>query len=66
MFRSPDHRYDQAVLGTYRLVPTPDMRKKLSVDFERMSAMIVATPPDFASVMKSIEALGGGAVNAAK
>ncbi|NTJ11725.1 nucleotidyl transferase AbiEii/AbiGii toxin family protein [Rhizobium lusitanum] len=57
MFRSPDHRYDRAVPGTYRLVPTPDMRKKLAADYDRMSAMIFATPPGFKAVMKSIEEL---------
>ncbi|NSL21388.1 nucleotidyl transferase AbiEii/AbiGii toxin family protein [Agrobacterium tumefaciens] len=65
MFRSPDHRYDRAVPGTYRLVPTPDMRKKLAVDYERMSAMIFATPPSFEAMMKSIEELEA-AVNTTK
>ncbi|MCZ7486074.1 nucleotidyl transferase AbiEii/AbiGii toxin family protein [Rhizobium rhizogenes] len=65
MFRSPDHRYDRAVPGTYRLVPTPDMRNKLAVDYERMSAMIFAKPPGFEAVMKSIEELEA-AVNTTK
>jgi hypothetical protein len=57
MFRSPDHRYDRAVPGTYRLMPTPDMRKKLANDYSKMSAMIFATPPSFDAIMKSIEEL---------
>jgi hypothetical protein len=57
MFRAPDHRYDRAVPGSYRLVPTDDMRAKLAVDYERMSAMIFGTPPAFTDVMASIEAL---------
>lgn len=57
MFRAPDHRYDRAVRGSYRLVPTDDMRKKLSGDYERMSAMIFGTPPSFGSVMTSVEEL---------
>ncbi|NKK54368.1 nucleotidyl transferase AbiEii/AbiGii toxin family protein [Rhizobium leguminosarum bv. viciae] len=57
MFRAPDHRYDRAVPGSFRLVPTADMRKKLATDYERMSAMIFATPPDFETVMTSIEDL---------
>lgn len=57
MFRAPDHRYDRAVSGSYRLVPTADMRAKLGADYERMSAMIFGTPPAFADVMASIEAL---------
>lgn len=57
MFRAPDHRYDRAVPGSYRLVPTADMRAKLGADYERMSAMIFGTPLTFADVMASIEAL---------
>jgi hypothetical protein len=57
MFRAPDHRYDRAVPGSFRLVPTADMRKKLASDYKRMSAMIFATPPDFEAVMTSIEDL---------
>lgn len=57
MFRAPDHRYDRAVPGSYRLMPTADMRKKLAVDYERMSAMIFGRPPTFDEVMESIEAL---------
>ncbi|EHH06319.1 nucleotidyl transferase AbiEii/AbiGii toxin family protein [Mesorhizobium amorphae] len=57
MFRAPDHRYDRAVPGSYRLVPTADMRAKLAADYQRMSAMIFGTLPAFANVMASIEAL---------
>lgn len=57
MYRAPDHRYDRAVPGSYRLVPTDDMRAKLAADYERMSAMIFGTPPKFDDVMASIEAL---------
>ena len=57
MFRAPDHRYDRAVPGNYRLVPSHDMRAKLAADYARMSAMIFGTPPAFADVMASIKAL---------
>ncbi len=57
MFRAPDHRYDRAVPGSYRLVPIADMRAKLAADYERMSAMIFGTAPAFADIMASIEAL---------
>lgn len=57
MFRAPDHRYDRAIPGSYRLVPTEDMRAKLAADYERMSAMIFGVPPSFAEVMASIEEL---------
>jgi hypothetical protein len=45
MFRAPDHRYDRAVPGSFRLAPTPEMRKKLASDYEKISAMIFRTPP---------------------
>ncbi|TCU13879.1 nucleotidyl transferase AbiEii/AbiGii toxin family protein [Rhizobium laguerreae] len=57
MFRAPDHRYDRAVPGSFRLLPTADMRRKLASDYERMSAMIFATPPKFEAVMTSIKEL---------
>jgi hypothetical protein len=57
MFRAPDHRYDRAVPGSFRLVPTAEMRKKLEADYEKMSAMIFGTPPEFESVMTSIQEL---------
>jgi hypothetical protein len=57
MFRAPDHRYDRAVRGCYRLVPTDEMRAKLAADYARMSAMIFGAPPSFTEVMASIEAL---------
>lgn len=57
IFRAPDHRYDRAVPGSYRLVPTADMRTKLAADYERMSVKIFDTPPAFTDVMASIEAL---------
>lgn len=57
MFRAPDHRYDRAVPGSFRLVPTADMRKKLAADYERMAAMIFGTAPTFEAVMASIEEL---------
>lgn len=57
MFRAPDHRYDRAVPGSFRLAPTPEMREKLRADYARMSAMIFGTPPEFESVMTSIQEL---------
>jgi hypothetical protein len=57
MFRAPDHRYDRAVPGGYRLVPTPEMRDRLSRDYERMSAMIFGEIPKFEDVMTSIAEL---------
>lgn len=57
MFRAPDHRYDRAVPGTYRLMPTADMREKLAADYQRMSAMIFGGPPALDDVLGSIAQL---------
>lgn len=57
MFRAPDHAYERAEPGSYRLMPNEQMRKKLEADYERMSAMIFGTPPKFEDVMVSIEQL---------
>lgn len=57
MFRAPDHRYDRAKPGSYRIVPTADMRTRLEADYRRMSAMIFGAPPAFEEVMASIEAI---------
>lgn len=57
MFRAPDHRYDRAVPGSYRLTPSAPMREKLSRDYDRMSAMIFGEVPRFDEVMKSIDEL---------
>jgi len=57
MFRAPDHRYDRAIPGSYRLLPTLEMRHKLSRDYERMSAMIFGEVPKFEEVINSIAEL---------
>ncbi|GEC17459.1 nucleotidyl transferase AbiEii/AbiGii toxin family protein [Nitrobacter winogradskyi] len=57
MFRAPDHRYDRAMPGSYRLVPTEDMQAKLAADYRRMTAMIFGAPPAFVDVIASIKAL---------
>lgn len=54
MFRAPDHRYDRAFPGSYRLVPTAEMIAKLARDYDRMSAMIFGEIPQFKDVMTSI------------
>lgn len=57
MFRAPDHGYDRAVPGSYRLIPTTEMRDQLRRDYERMSAMIFGEIPKFEDVMGSIAEL---------
>ena len=57
MFRAPDHRYDRAIPGTYRLVPTIEMLSNLRRDYNRMSDMIFGTAPAFDDMMASISEL---------
>lgn len=57
MYRAPDHRYDRAMPGTYRLMPSPEMRAKLAIDYRAMSGMIFGTPPTFDEVMERIQSL---------
>ena len=57
MFRAPDHRYDRAIPGSFRLVPTEGMQQKLAADYRKMSAMIFGQAPRFDTVMQSISQL---------
>lgn len=57
MFRAPDHRYDRAIPGTYRLVPTTKMLSNLRRDYNRMSDMIFGTAPAFDDIITSIAEL---------
>jgi hypothetical protein len=57
MFRAPDHRYDRAIPGSFRLIPTNEMQKKLAADYRKMSAMIFSQAPAFDAVMQSIRQL---------
>jgi hypothetical protein len=54
MFRAPDHRYDRAIPGSFRLVPTEEMHKKLAADYRKMSVMIFGQAPSFDTVITSI------------
>ena len=57
MFRAPDHRYDRAIPGSFRLVPTEGMKQKLATDYRKMSAMIFGQAPSFETVIRSISQL---------
>lgn len=57
MFRAPDHHYELAKPGTYRLMPTERMMRTLAKDYENMRGMIFGAPPTFEQVMKSISEL---------
>lgn len=57
MYRAPDHGYENAVPGKYRLVPTLEMVQKLRSDYEKMAAMIFGEAPKFEDVLNSIEQL---------
>jgi hypothetical protein len=47
--------YDEARPGTLRLVPHPELRAMLEVDYEAMQEMIFGEPPSFASIVERLE-----------
>ena len=57
MFRAPDHRYELAKPGSYRLMPTDGMLKMLNDDYNKMRGMIFGTAPRFDEVMQSVTEL---------
>jgi hypothetical protein len=48
-------RYEEATPTGIRIVPHPDLRKRLREDYERMSVMFFEPPPDFESVVRVLE-----------
>lgn len=44
-FRSPPAKYEEAVPGTLRLLPTPQRRKELEIDYAKMRQMIFGEVP---------------------
>lgn len=56
-FSRPDFDLALAKPGTFRLLPSGDMRNRLAGDYEAMSSMIFGAPPPFDEVMDSIATL---------
>jgi hypothetical protein len=64
-FNSPDFELDDAVAGSFRVLPPSHMQVLLERDYDAMTLMITGQVPTFADVMKVIENLerelqGGG------
>ena len=53
-YRSSRARYDQAEIGTYKLIPNKDAIKKLSDDYDSMREMIFGDYPDFSLIIEKI------------
>ena len=56
-FASGGARYDLAVPGTLRLLPSAALHTELGKDYARMREMFIAEPPPFDQVMADIKAL---------
>ena len=56
-FASGGARYDLAVPGTLRLLPSAALQTELGKDYARMREMFIAEPPPFDQVMADIKAL---------
>lgn len=50
-FASAAARYDLAVPGSLKLVPSPSRRKELEDDYAKMREMLFSTPPPFEELM---------------
>lgn len=57
MFADNSASYGTALLGTLRLVPTPETRAKLKQDYADMAEMFMETPPSFEELMAGITEL---------
>ena len=58
-FRSGWARYDEAAVGTLRLLPSEKRRADLAADYARMRPMFFAQPPSFEDVLAEIAKLEG-------
>ena len=56
-FNSPDFELDDAVAGSFRVLPPADMQVLLERDYDAMTMMVMRQVPSFADVMKAIENL---------
>jgi hypothetical protein len=56
-FNSPDFELDDAVAGSFRVLPPADMQVLLERDYDAMATMVMGQVPSFADVMKAVENL---------
>lgn len=56
-YRSAKARYEEAVPGSFRLLPDADLFKELHADYDKTKEMIFGTPPSFESIIETLKAL---------
>lgn len=56
-FNRPDFDLESAKPGTFKLVPTGEMKERLKRDYENMQAMIFGVAPSFDDIIASLEHL---------
>lgn len=56
-FPDKQAKYDEARIGTLRLIPTDDLKKALRQDYENMSGMFFGDPPTFDEIIDKISRL---------
>jgi hypothetical protein len=57
LFADKKASYGTAMLGSLRLLPTDELRERLSADYAAMAEMFMGTPPSFDDFMTAIGAL---------
>jgi hypothetical protein len=53
-FNSPALDLDQAVPGSFTMIPTTDMAEILKGDYQAMSGMIFGEVPEFSDVLQAV------------
>lgn len=56
-YRSPKARYDLAVPGSFKLVPSQELLPDLARDYRQMKEMIFDEPPSFESIVDTLRLL---------
>jgi len=56
-YHCPWARYDEAIPGTFRLVPADSGIKELEKDYRQMRNMIFSSPPEWGVILKSLSQL---------
>ncbi len=56
-YKSTKARYDLAVPGTFKLLPSEKLLAELSDDYRRMGDMLFGIPPSFGSIVENLRLL---------
>ena len=57
MFRRPSEKIEEAIPGSFRLVPEGKLRTAIESDYEEMKKMVVGNPPSFEEIISQLENL---------